>query len=40
LVKNKSKDEAFKIGGEIANYITKINPYPIKLQFEKGLFKF
>ncbi|ANB12188.1 Rev3p [Sugiyamaella lignohabitans] len=31
----KSKDQAFEIGNDIANYITSINPSPIKLKFEK-----
>ncbi|KAG5354785.1 DNA polymerase zeta catalytic subunit [Yarrowia sp. B02] len=31
----RTKDEAFKIGAEIANTITTANPAPMKLQFEK-----
>ena len=31
----KTKDEAFKIGDEIADTITRMNPKPIKLKFEK-----
>lgn len=34
-LKGRSKDEAFKIGKEIAEAITKVNPRPIKLKFEK-----
>ena len=35
LMKGKSKDEAFKIGQEIADTVTKMFPKPIKLKFEK-----
>ncbi len=31
----KSKDEAFRIGDEIAERVTSVNPRPIKLKFEK-----
>lgn len=31
----KSKDEAFRIGDEIAVRVTTVNPRPIKLKFEK-----
>jgi DNA polymerase zeta len=31
----RSKDAAFKIGNEIANAVTAINPKPVKLKFEK-----
>ena len=31
----KTKDEAFKIGNDIADTITKLNPKPVKLKFEK-----
>ncbi|GAA5859597.1 hypothetical protein JCM8547_006156 [Rhodosporidiobolus lusitaniae] len=31
----KSKDDAFRIGNEIADHVTSINPRPIKLKFEK-----
>ncbi|ODV60720.1 DNA-directed DNA polymerase, partial [Ascoidea rubescens DSM 1968] len=34
----KSKDEAFEIGREIAESVTKRNPKPIKLKFEKVYF--
>lgn len=34
-LKNRTKDEAFKIGKEIAETITKSNPRPVKLKFEK-----
>ena len=30
-----SKEEAFRIGQEIADHITKLNPPPVKLKFEK-----
>jgi DNA polymerase zeta len=33
----KTKDEAFRIGNEIADTITSMNPYPVKLKFEKVL---
>ena len=35
LLKGKSKDEAFKIGQEIADTVTKMFPKPVKLKFEK-----
>ena len=35
LMKGKSKDEAFKIGQDIADTVTKMFPKPIKLKFEK-----
>lgn len=31
----KTKDEAFEIGNEIADTITRMNPKPVKLKFEK-----
>lgn len=31
----KTKDEAFRIGNEMADVITQQNPRPIKLKFEK-----
>lgn len=31
----RSKDEAFKIGDEIAKAVTDLNPQPVKLKFEK-----
>lgn len=31
----KSKDDAFRIGHEMANTVTSMNPRPIKLKFEK-----
>ncbi|KAF2460555.1 hypothetical protein BDY21DRAFT_280750 [Lineolata rhizophorae] len=34
-LKGKTKDEAFNIGQEIANAVTKANPKPVKLKFEK-----
>ena len=35
LMKGKSKDEAFRIGQEIADTVTKMFPKPVKLKFEK-----
>lgn len=32
---NKTKDQAFRLGYEIADAVTKRNPVPIKLKFEK-----
>ncbi|KAI9841878.1 MAG: DNA polymerase zeta [Sclerophora amabilis] len=34
-LKGRSKSDAFKIGQEIASTITKTNPQPVKLKFEK-----
>lgn len=34
-LKGKSRDEAFTIGEEIAKEVTKMNPRPVKLKFEK-----
>lgn len=34
-LKGRSKDEAFKIGDEIAKRVTEMNPRPVKLKFEK-----
>ncbi|QIW98811.1 hypothetical protein AMS68_004329 [Peltaster fructicola] len=34
-LKGRSRDEAFKIGDEIAKEVTNMNPRPIKLKFEK-----
>lgn len=31
----KSKDDAFRIGHEMADTVTSMNPRPIKLKFEK-----
>jgi DNA polymerase zeta len=31
----KSKDDAFRIGNEMADTVTSLNPRPIKLKFEK-----
>lgn len=31
----RSKDQAFKIGNEIADAVTALNPKPVKLKFEK-----
>lgn len=35
LLKGRSKEEAFKIGYEMADVVTKDNPIPVKLKFEK-----
>lgn len=35
LLKGRSKDEAFKIGYQIAKAVTEMFPKPIKLKFEK-----
>lgn len=35
IVPNRSRSEAFRIGNEIAETITKENPYPVKLKLEK-----
>jgi DNA polymerase zeta len=32
----KTKEEAFRIGQDIANKVTALNPRPIKLKFEKA----
>ena len=37
-LKGRTKDEAFDIGEEIAKTITKMNPRPVKLKFEKVYF--
>lgn len=37
LVPGKSKDDAFKVGYEIADAVTASNLSPIKLKFEKVL---
>ena len=34
-LKGRTKDEAFDIGQEIASTVTKMNPRPVKLKFEK-----
>lgn len=38
LLKGASKDDAFRIGKEISQHITKINPDPVKLKFEKARY--
>ena len=38
LLRSATRNEAFKIGREIAKTITELNPSPIKLQFEKEYF--
>jgi DNA polymerase zeta len=35
LLEGRTKDQAFKIGQEIADAVTRDNPKPIKLKFEK-----
>ncbi len=35
LLPGKSKDEAFTIGQDIADAVTRDNPPPVKLKFEK-----
>lgn len=37
-LKGRTKDDAFDIGEEIAKTITKMNPRPVKLKFEKVYF--
>lgn len=37
LLHGKSRNEAFKIGNEIADAVTAANPTPVKLKFEKVL---
>ena len=34
-LKGKTKEQAFRIGYDIADAITKLNPIPVKLKFEK-----
>ena len=34
-LKGKTKEQAFRIGHDIADAITRLNPVPIKLKFEK-----
>ncbi|RAL10610.1 DNA-directed DNA polymerase zeta catalytic subunit REV3 [Aspergillus homomorphus CBS 101889] len=34
-LKGRTRDQAFTIGEEIAQAVTKINPHPVKLKFEK-----
>jgi DNA polymerase zeta len=35
LLKGRSREEAFRIGKEIASLVTAINPDPVTLKFEK-----
>ena len=35
LLRGASKEDAFRIGKEIIDHITKINPPPVQLKFEK-----
>lgn len=35
LLKGASRERAFEIGHQIAEQVTRANPYPVKLQFEK-----
>ena len=37
-LKGRTKDEAFKIGQDIADAVTADNPKPVKLKFEKVHF--
>lgn len=37
LLKGATKEQAFKIGHEIAEAVTATNPKPVKLKFEKVL---
>jgi DNA polymerase elongation subunit (family B) len=37
-LQGKSKDQAFRIGHDIADSITALNPAPIKLKFEKVIY--
>ena len=37
LLKGKTRQEAFQIGQDMADVITKANPPPVKLKFEKVL---
>ena len=37
-LKGRTKDDAFRIGNEIAKAVTELNPRPIKLKFEKVYF--
>ncbi|KAI8818419.1 putative DNA polymerase zeta catalytic subunit [Fimicolochytrium jonesii] len=37
-LKGKSKDEAFVIGKDIVDTVTKMNPEPVKLKFEKVVY--
>jgi len=37
VVRAETKEEAFKIGQEIAATVTSSNPKPVKLNFEKAL---
>lgn len=35
LLKGVTKEEAFRIGQEIVDTVTSLNPKPVKLKFEK-----
>lgn len=35
MVPGRNRAEAFRIGAEIAEMVTKANPYPVKLKLEK-----
>lgn len=37
-LRGKTKDQAFRIGHDIADTITAMNPAPIKLKFEKARY--
>ena len=36
----RTKEEAFRIGEEMADEVTKLNPKPVKLKFEKVAINF
>lgn len=40
LLKGATKEQAFKIGNEIAEAVTATNPKPVKLKFEKVLLQY
>lgn len=35
-LQGKTKDQAFRIGNDIADTVTALNPSPVKLKFEKA----
>lgn len=39
LLKGATKEQAFKIGNEIADAVTATNPKPVKLKFEKVMLQ-
>lgn len=36
----RSREQAHKLGNEIADAVTALNPKPVKLKFEKGILRF